>query len=259
MKNIILISVFFYLFSFCGIAQNANLLIAEGDRLAEKEFKNNDALNKYLEADKLSPNNWEIYWRLSRTYVDIAEHMPDKTGAQKEAQLEKYQLSYDYANKAVKLAPDQSIVYLRRAIANGRIALFKGVFSVAGIVNDVKKDLDKAIALGNGGPIVQSLCHYVLARTHAKLAEKPGIVRWPLGLGWGDIDEALKEFKKAIKLRPDFRMYYLDYAKALIEEDKYDDARNALNSLLSSPKQDEDDEEFFNEAKKLLEKIKTKK
>lgn len=105
-------------------AQNVKDLISQGDKLATQEFKNEEALKKFLEADKLSPNNWEILWRISRSYVDITEH---KNGSEDEM-LSKYQLAYDYANRAVKLAPDKSITYLRRAIANGRIALYKGVF-----------------------------------------------------------------------------------------------------------------------------------
>ncbi len=233
-------------------AQTAAKLIAEGDALAEKEHKNDAALEKLLQAEKLEPTNWEILWRISRTYVDIAEHMPDKTGDQKDAQEAKYKLAYDYADKAVKLAPNQSVTYLRRSIANGRIALFKGVFSVAGIVNDVKKDLDKAIELNNGGDQVQATSHYVLGRTHAKLAEKSSIVRWPLGLGWGNLDTAIDEYKKAIKLKNDFKMYHLDLAKAYIEDDDEDLAAAELKKLLTLPKQDEDDDSFDTEAKKLL-------
>ena len=32
----------------------------------------------------------------------------------------KYQKAFDFADRAVKLAPDKSVTYLRRAIANGK-------------------------------------------------------------------------------------------------------------------------------------------
>ena len=35
--------------------------------------------------------------------------MPDKTGEQKDAQLAEYQKAYDFADKAVKLAPDNPL------------------------------------------------------------------------------------------------------------------------------------------------------
>jgi tetratricopeptide (TPR) repeat protein len=249
----------FILFSVAPLtAQTVEELIAQGDDFSTKKFNNEQALEKFVEADKLSPNNWEILWRISRSYVDIAEHLPSGTDAQKDAQLVKYQIAYDYADKSVKLAPDKSITYLRRAIANGRIALFKGVFSVIGIVNDVKKDLEKAIKHGNGGSEVQASSYYVLARTHAKVCEKPYLVRLPLGLGWGDMDESFKNYKKAIELRPNFRMYYLDAGKAYIQEKEYSKAKELLGKIPSLPVLDEDDAQFLADSKKLLEEIKNK-
>lgn len=239
-------------------AQSVDELIAQGDDFSTKQFDNEKALEKFIAADKLSPNNWEILWRLSRTLVDIAEHLPSNTDAQKNAQLVQYQKAFDYADKAVSLAPDKSITYLRRAIANGRIALFKGVFSVIGIVNDVKKDLEKAIKLGNGGNEVIASSYYVLARTHAKVCEKPYLVRMPLGLGWGDMSESFKNFRKAIELRPNFRMYYLDAGKAYIQEKEYKKAKELLAKIPSLPVLDEDDAVFLADSKKLLEEIKNK-
>jgi len=51
-------------------------LIAQGNEFSEKVFDNQKALEKYTEALALSPNDYEILWRLSRTYVDIGEHLP---------------------------------------------------------------------------------------------------------------------------------------------------------------------------------------
>jgi tetratricopeptide (TPR) repeat protein len=243
------------LFSFHAAAQNVSELIEEGDNLT-KEFKNEQALEKYLQAEKLSPNNWEICWRISRAYVDIAEHMPSTNDAQEEAQLRKYEQSLNYAEKAVKTGSDKSITYLRRAIVKGRIALFKGVFSAAGLVNDVKKDAERAIQLNNSGTENLATAHYVLGRTHAKLSEKSSVFRWPLGLAWGDIDEAVKHFQKAIQLRPDFIMYHLDLAKAYIADDEYQKAKEHLIKIPSLPRQDEDDPLLIAESKKLMQEIK---
>lgn len=255
MKFSRIVLLMFVLFN-AAFAQSADQLLKEGDRLAEELFDNQKALDKYLQADKVSPRNWEVYWRISRTYVDIAEHMPSSTGAQKDAQLEKFQTAYDYADKAIKLAPDKSINYVRRAAANGKIALFKGVFSVLGIVNSVKADAEKAIKLGNGGSYIQAVAHYILGRTHSKVCEKGYLVRLPLGLGWGDIDVAEKEIKKALELHPNFRMFYLDLAKVYIQKDDYQKAREVIAKLEKSPKSDEDDDKLLAEARTLKEKIK---
>lgn len=259
MKSILQFSLFLFLLTLCffniSVAQTVDELLKQGDQYLT-EFNVQKAFDVYQQADKLSPNNWEVDWRLSRVYVYKAEQMPSSTSDEEDKQLAVYQKAHDYADQAVKLAPDQSVTYLRRAIANGKIALFKGVFSVAGVVDSVKSDCEKAIGLGNGGDYVQALSHYILARTNAKVSEKWAPARTILGLGWADIDIAINEYNIAIKLYPNFRMFYLDLAKAYIREDEYSKARENLNHVISSPKRDVNDDDVLAEAKKLLEEIK---
>lgn len=242
----------FVLFLASGFyAQSVEQLLDDGDKFTS-QFDNYNALSKYQQADKISPNNFEVYWRLSRAYVDIAEHLPSKTDEQKEAQLKEFQKSLSYADKAVSLAPDKSVCYLRRAIANGKIALFKGVFTAIGLVKSVKSDVEKSIQLGNGGNSIQAIAHYVLGRTHSKVCEKAYLVRLPLGLGWGNLDVAESELKKAISLNPDSKMFYFELAKVYIENDDEKEAKTALNKVIQLPKKDEDDDQLVVEAKQML-------
>jgi len=253
--------VFLLVLFFTGVsisfAQSVDELIKEGDEYVEK-FDNQKALDTYLKAEKIAPDNWEVLWRLSRAYVDIGEKMPDKTDAQKDEREKTYKKALEYADKSVKLAPGQSITYVRRAIANGRIALFEGVFSAIGTVKDVKSDCEKAIQLGNGGNYVQALAHYVFGRTHLKVCEKAYLVRLPLGLGWGDTEEAVRLLETAVKLKPNFRMFLYELAKAYVEEDEYDKAKDTLKKVEKAPKAHEDDDIVLADAKKLYEKIKNK-
>jgi len=237
------------------LPQSVEDLIQEGDKY-NTEFNHQKSLETYQNADKLSPANWEVLWRMSRAIVDIANKMPEETDEQKEAKFDKYKNSFVYADSAVKLAPDQSVTYLRRAIVNGRIALFQGVFSAIGTVDDVKSDSERAIQLNNGGNYVQALSHYVLGRTHAKVCEKAYLLRLPLGLGWGDMEVAIRELQNAIKLKPNFRMFHLELAKAYIEEDEYELAKENLLLVEKAPFIYEDDDEYLKEANKLLVEVK---
>ncbi len=254
------ISTFFLLILFSVLlsitlsAQTFEELIQEGDKY-NTEFQHQKSLEAYQKADKLSPANWEILWRMSRAIVEIGNKMPEGTDEEKDVKFDKYKKSFVYADSAVKLAPDQSVTYLRRAIVNGRIALFEGVFSAIGTVDDVKEDCERAIQLNNGGNYVQALSHYVLGRTHAKVCEKSYLIRLPLGLGWGDMEIAIREFQNAIKLKPNYRMFYLELAKAYIEEDEYELAKENLIKVESSPFVLEDDEEYLKEAKQLLKEV----
>jgi tetratricopeptide (TPR) repeat protein len=236
-------------------AQTIDQTIANVDNFY-KQFENEKALDLLKKAEKTDTDNFEIIWRISRTYVDIAERMPTSTSEQEDAQIATYQKALEYAEKAVKLQPNNSIGYLRKAIANGKIALFKGVFSVAGVVNGVRADVEKAIQLNTGGNFYQGVAHYVLARTHAKTSDKWKPARAILGLGWADNEVALTEYKKAIQLYPTYIMFYVDYAISLIREDEYKTAREMLNKALTQPIQHQDDDKRLAEAKKLLNDIK---
>jgi tetratricopeptide (TPR) repeat protein len=241
----------FLLFSKVNFPQTPEELIEHGDKF-HKEFNHTEALKFYLEADELSPSNWEILWRISRAYLDIGRKMPENSDEENDAKLGTFKKSFDYADSSVKLAADQSIPYIRRAMANGNIALFEGVFSAIGTVESVKEDCERAIQLDNGGNYYQSLAHYVLAKTHVKVCEKTYLLRLPLGLGWGDMDEAIREFTIAIKLQPNLRMYYLDLAKAYIEEDEYELAKENLLMVEKAPFSLEDDDEYLDEARELM-------
>lgn len=225
-------------------------LVAAGDALV-KEFSNEKALQKYLEALSVEPNNVEILWRISRAYVDIGEHMPAMTDAEKKAQLQTYEKAVEYAERAVQANPRHSMAYTRRAIANGRIALFRGVWESLDLVKKVKADLEKAINLDPNNDVA----HYVLARTHAKVSERPRVFRWPLGLSWATINDAIRHYEIAISLKPDFIMYRLDCARAYLEADMPEKARIHLQQIESLPTLDEDDDQFRKEARELTVKL----
>ncbi len=242
----------FLFFTSIGFAQSE--YIAKGDSLTEA-FKDKEALKYYLMAAKADSNDWQLQWRLSRAYSNIAAHMPHETSKQEDKQYAVYQIALRHANKAVELAPGKSVPYLRRAITNGRIALFKGVFSVAGVVTKVRDDCLKSLQLNNGSVYDMALTHYILARTHAKLSEKWKPALSILGLGWADIDTALVHYKKAVEMYPGYIMFYYDYAKALYREDQYKEAKKMLLKALSSKIQERDDPIRLKEAKELLKEV----
>jgi tetratricopeptide (TPR) repeat protein len=234
--------------------QSIEEIMREGDKYYN-EFNHEKALETYLKADSLYPANWVIMWKISRAYVDLGEKLPQETGEEEEEKKAMYDKALFYADSSVKLADNEAEAYVRRAIANGRIALFEGVFSAIGSVNNVKEDCEKAIELGNDGNQTRSLAHYILGRAHYKVCEKPYLLRLPLGLGWGDPEDAIRELEMAVKLRPNFRMYYLALAKAYIEEGEYEKAKEKLLLVEQAPFVDEDDEAVLAESKQLIPKV----
>lgn len=226
-------------------------LIAEANELAERRFDRHKALAKYMEALALEPTNDDILWRISRCYIDIGEHLPTATDAEKEFQLQTYEKALEFANRAIAANPRSSMAYTRRAIANSRIALFRGAWESIDLVKQTRKDLETALELDPRN----DTAYYVMGRTHAKVSEKPKILRWPMGLSWASLEEAVKNYEMAIQLRPDVMMYRLDCARAYYELGQYDKAREHLKAIESLPALDEDDEQLRKEAKELWERM----
>ncbi|MCH7723413.1 MAG: hypothetical protein IIA49_00150 [Bacteroidetes bacterium] len=232
-------------------AQTLEELLQKGDNYY-LEFNHQRALETYLFADSLYLSNWELMWKVSRANVDLAEKMPQETGEEEDAKKAAFEKALFYADSSVKLAPDEAEAYVRRAIASGKISLFEGIFSSIGSVNDVREDSEKSIELGNGGNFTQALAHYILGRAHYKVCEKAYLLRLPLGLGWGDMEDSIHELEIAVKLRPNFRMFYLALAKSYIEENEFTKAKENLLLVEKAPFVDEDDEKVLEEAKELL-------
>lgn len=215
--------------------------IAQGDSLY-RLFNNRGAEGKFIKALELEPRNAEILWRLSRTMTDIGEHLPADN------QEAYYTSAVEYADKAIAADEKSPQGHLRRAIALGRLALFKGVFKSVSLVKQVKISLDRCLVLSPN----DAVAHYVLARTHHRLCEKPKIALKVLGLGWADMEIAEKEFKRAIALDDTYIMFRYDYGKYLLELNRNKEAEVQFKKIMELPIRDEDDQEKKQEAQRIL-------
>lgn len=231
-------------------AQSVNELIRRTDSLAR--VGNFDAAKNTIEqAHKIESRNYDVLWRLSKCLADAADSL--KSDDAKEAMFLRARAA---ADSALAVRKNGMNAYVRRAIANGKLGLFRGVFSVGELVQQVRDDCEKAIDLNNDSPYVLALAHYILGRLHMKVSEKPYLVRWPLGLGFADIDDAIDHLGEAAKIQPNNIRFRIDYARALIREDEYDDARAQLNKIAELTPEYHEDTQFKREAVDLLREIK---
>ena len=171
------------------------------------------------------------------------------------AQDRRYREALDAAERAVKAGRDAPDGYLRRAAAAGKVALFAGILDAADYVTQAKDDVERVLAMRDVPPVTRATAHYILGRTHLKLTETPRPLRMPLGLGFGNLDDAVRHLGEAVTLRPDFVMFRLDHARALIVADRDADARRELEAAGSAPLQELGDEVRKREAAALLARL----
>lgn len=198
-----------------------------------------------------APRDYEVLWRASRVRLLQGDAQPEKSKAQDRFYRDALALA-ERAIKANGAAPDG---YLRRAAANGKVALFSGVLDAADYVIQAKEDAEKVIAMrGVPAPTLAS-AYYILGRTHLKLSETPRPLRMPLGLGFGNATEAVTLLKRATELRPGFVMFHLEYARALAANDRTADARAVLQQVATMSEQEPGDDGRKREAAALLQTL----
>jgi len=202
------------------------------------------------EAYQQDPAQYEVLFRMSRLQVLLGDAEKDE-----DRQLELYEKGVEFANKAIAANGKGMGGYVYRAASNGKVALFKGIFSVGDVVTKVRDDAWYAIKLNNEGTERLAAAHYILGRAHLALSYKPGWIRGPLGLGWGDLEEAHTHLKKARELRPGFIMFELEYARCLVEMDQEGAAMKIARSVASMKLQEPGDEQRKREAEELLEEL----
>lgn len=194
-----------------------------------------------------APKDYNVLFRMARLHVLLGDR--ETVEAKQEAL---YKQAVSYGDQAVAINPQGMGGYVYRAAANGKVALFKGIFSVADVVGKVRDDATKAISLNNEGTQRLAAAQYILGRTHLALAYKPKLVRLPLGLGWGSIDVAHAHLKKARSLRPGFIMFELEYARCLAEMDETAEALKIAKSVSAMKLQEPGDEQRKEDARQLV-------
>lgn len=228
------------------LAQDVKSACTKTDDLLE-EGKVGEARKALDVAYNAGIKDYEWLWRSSR--VTILQADMESDNAKKEGM---YYEAKRLAEEALKLNGNGMNGYIRRAAASGKIALTKGVLGAAEQVKSAREDAEKAIALNNATPQALASAHYILGRTHLKLSETAKAKRMMVGLGWGNLDDALKNLKKATELRGDFIMFNLEYAKALAANSQFGDAKQYAQKVTGGKDMEYGDAARRNEANVLL-------
>lgn len=145
--------------------------------------------------------------------------------AQKKALFQKAQ---DYANSAIARDRNNADAYFELARAQGRLAQFSGILQSLGLAGDMKKNLDQAIKLN---PRLAG-AYVALGLWHANLDEKGFIARRATG---ADKNQIAPNFEKAFALEPNMAVHHIEYANALILQNRRAEAAAELQKAVAMP------------------------
>lgn len=232
------------LLAFLGVispafAQSFSSLVAKGDA-ADHSFKPANALECYLPAEKMDPDNVSLLLKISRQYRHL---MTDTASKAKKLEYGRIALAYD--SRLSKLAPGDSDAQLSEAITYGKLMPYLGKKEQVAASPVVKAAADRAIKLN---PRNDTAWH-VLGRWNQALANVSGLKRTLGGMLYGKLpvgsyQESVRCFDKAIAIDSSRPRHYIELGHTYALADQPDNARKFLRKGLSLPSKEKDDPEI---------------
>jgi tetratricopeptide (TPR) repeat protein len=236
----------------------ASELIQAGDALYA-EFDDSGALAKYEAAAKLDPKSYEALWKTARAYLDVADRIKPETKEKKAEQEHLYLTSEEYAKKAIQVNANDTWGHFFYSAAMGMHALQLGKKEQISMSKKIKAEIEKAIELDPRN----DLAWHALGRWQRRMAEIGGVSRFFGGIIFGSIpkgsfDEAVKDFQKAIEIRPDYCNHHLELGRTYLDMKKKDLAAKEFQIALDDPVLTSKCADYKEEAREELDKLKKK-
>src|SRR6266550_2562006 len=141
LRNFRLLCAVFCLSGLAARAEDTNALIAKGDQF-DKRLQAKEALENYLPANKLEPNNVDLLVRIARQY----RHLMSDTSSKQE-KLRLGNISLEFANRAATLAPNNAEAQLSLAISLGKMLPFMGSKDQIKASPRIKAAVDRTLLL----------------------------------------------------------------------------------------------------------------
>ena len=238
-------------FSFAAAqAQNAAALIEKGGRFDE-QLKEKEALECYLPANRLEPDNVDLLVRIARQYRHL---MSDTTSKMEKLRLGN--ISLQYAQRAAALAPNDSEAQLSPAISYGKMLPYMTSKDQVAASPLIKAAVDRTLQLD---PRNDTAWH-ILGRWNRVLANVNVVKRLLAKAVYGDLpvttnQEAEKCLQKAIAINPTRLIHYIELGRIYAEMGRKEEARANILKGLSMPNKEKDDPEMKEIGRETLKKL----
>lgn len=245
--------IYVFLLMFFFHQGNSGLLAQweKGDAL----HKNRDlkgALASYEKALEEHGENYEIAWRLSRTYSDLGELQEGRKEKTKD-----FEQALSWAEKAVQLNAQGPKGHLFLAIAYGRKARVEGPKEQIRLSQLIKEEAQKTIDLDPK----EHIAWHILGCWHRELSTLNWVERGFANLFLGGIpkDASLNQsvicLKKAVEINPDVIVHHLELGVTYQTLNEKQLAVQEFKKVLNLPIYDSQDEAHQKAARQKLEEL----
>ena len=222
-------------------------LISAGDG-HDRKFEAPAALEFYLPAEKLEPDNVALLLKIARQY---RHEMADASSSAEKLRFAK--LGTAYAERAISLNPKQGEAHLSLAISHAKSLGLLGNKEKMATLRVIKASVDRAIALDPN----QDLAWYILGCWNQRVTELGGLKRSIAELAYGglpaaDDATAVRCFEKAIALNPSRCVYYVELGRTHAHLGNDDVARKFIQKGMTMPNTGKDDAETKQKGRQTL-------
>ena len=230
--------------------QSAADMIAKGDQL-DQQLKAQEALDYYLPASKLEPNNVDLLVRIARQY----RHLMTETSSKKE-KLRLGLISLESAQRAANLAPKNAEAQLSPAISYGKMLPYMSSKDQVTCAPKIKESVDRTLALD---PRNDNAWH-ILGRWNRVLADVNIVKRMLAQALYGNLpkttnEDALKCLRKAIEINPNRLIHYIELGRIYAQMGNKEEASEYIHKGLSMPDKEADDPEMKEIGRATLQKL----
>ena len=238
---------------FSGLAARAeetDALIAKGDQF-DQRLQAKEALEVYLPANKLEPNNVKLLVCIARQY----RHLMSDTSSKQE-KLRLGNISLEFASRAATLAPNNAEAQLSPAISLGKMLPFMASKDQIKASPQIKAAVDRTLRLD---PNNDNAWH-ILGRWNRVLADVNVVKRVLAKALYGDLpvttnEAAEKCLLKAIQINPNRLMHYIELGRIYAQMGRKEEARKYIQKGMAMPDKEKDDPEMKEIGKQILQKL----
>ena len=229
---------------------NFTELVKQGDAY-DSQFKPDAALQYYLPAEKLNPNDVALLVKITRQYVYRMADLPAKAD-----QLKSARSALAYAERAIKLAPDECDPHLSCAICLGKLTPLVGNKEAIEASHMIKAEAETAAKLNPKN----DFAWHLLGRWHQELARIGGMTRALALIVYGGLpsasyEEAVKCFQKTIALNPNRLIHYVELGRTYALMGRKAEAKKFIEQGLAMTNRDRDDPETKERGRKALQSL----
>ncbi len=233
-----------------AFAATAEDLVQQG-LAAEARLETSAALQHFLVADRLKPNDPFILQKIARQYSDSVVDTRDEEEKKRRAQT-----ALDYSLRAVRLEPTNPENVLSVAVSHGKLAVYSDTRTKIEYSRLIKEEAERALALNPR----YDWAHHVLGRWHYEVASLGPATRFFVRLVYGGLptasnEAAVSHLEQAVTLAPQTLAHHLELGFAYLEAGRTNDARAAFERGLALPSKEKHDEDAKARARRALNRL----